>query len=190
MITGLLIAGFDFTGLAIVAGALSVGIGLGLQSIVNNFVSGIILLIEKPIKPGDHINVDGVEGIVKKIRVRSTQITTSAREDIIVPNSDLITRRVTNYMFSDKYLAIHCEVNVPYGSNTSLVKELLLKAANNHDEIINTPRNKPSVLFRSFGEKALLFQLCCLIKDVNIKLLVQSDLNFAIDQLLRENNIE
>ena len=189
LISALLVAGFNFTGLAIVAGALSVGIGLGLQSIVNNFVSGLILLIEKPIKPGDRINIDGVEGFVKKIRVRSTHIITPAQEDIIVPNSDLITRRVTNYVYSNKQLSILCDINVPLGCDTQLVRKLFLQAANNHEEVIKTGRNKPSVLFRAFGEKALLFQLCCLIKDVNKKLQVQSDLNFAVDQLLRENNI-
>lgn len=186
LISALLIAGFNFTGLAIVAGALSVGIGLGLQSIVNNFVSGLILLIEKPIKPGDRINIDGVEGFVKKIRVRSTHIITPASEDVIVPNSDLITRRVTNYVYSNKQVSITCDINIPFGSDTQHVRELLLEAAINHDDVIKTGRNKPHVLFRTFGEKALIFQLCCLIKDVNKKLLVQSDLNFSIDKLLRE----
>ncbi len=189
LISALLVAGFNFTGLAIVAGALSVGIGLGLQSIVNNFVSGLILLIEKPIKPGDLINIDGIDGFVKKIRVRSTHIITPAFEDVIVPNSDLITKRVTNYVYSNKQLSITCDINVPLGSDTNRVRCLLLQAANDHDDVIKVGQNKPYVLFRSFGEKALNFQLCCLIKDVNKKLLVQSDLNFAIDLLLHENNI-
>ena len=190
LITGLLVAGFDFTGLAIIAGALSVGIGMGLQSIVNNFVSGLILLIEKPIKPGDRINVDGIEGFVKKIRVRSTQIISPSREDIIVPNSDLITRRVTNYMFSDKFCQIHCELGVAYGSDTHLVRDVLLQVANQHEEVVKTGRSKPVVLFRSFADNTLVFQLGCLIKDVNKKSLVQSDLNFAIEQAFRENNID
>lgn len=190
IIAGFLVAGFDFTGLAIIAGALSVGIGLGLQSIVNNFVSGLILLIEKPIRPGDRINVDGVEGFVKKIRVRSTQILSPSREDIIIPNSDLITRRVTNYMFSDKFCNINCEVGVAYGSNTHEVRDVLLAIANNHDEVIKSGRNKPVVLFRSFADSSLIFQLGCLIKDVNKKSVVKSDLNFAIEQAFREHNIE
>lgn len=189
IISGFLVAGFDFTGLAIIAGALSVGIGLGLQSIVNNFVSGLILLIEKPIRPGDRINVDGIEGFVKKIRVRSTQIITPSREDIIVPNSDLITRRVTNYMFSDKYCRINCEVGVAYGSDTQLVHDVLSNVGNSHEEVIKTGRNKPVVLLRSFGDSNLVFQLWCLIKDVNKKFIVRSELNFAIDKAFRENNI-
>lgn len=188
-ISALLVAGFNFTGLAIVAGALSVGIGLGLQSIVNNFVSGLILLLEKPIKPGDRINIDGIDGFVKKIRIRSTHIMTPAFEDVIVPNSDLITRRFTNYVYSNKQLSITCDINIPLGSDTKCARELLLQAANGHEDVIKQGKNKPYVLFRSFGEKALNFQLCCLIKDVNKKLLVQSDLNFSINQLLRENNI-
>ena len=190
LISGLLVAGFDFTGLAIIAGALSVGIGLGLQSIVNNFVSGIILLIEKPIRPGDRINVDGVEGFVKKIRVRSTQILTPSLEDIIIPNSDLITRRVTNYMFSDKYGRLNIDVGVSYNSNTHVVRDVLLGIANNHEDIIKTGRNKPIVLFRSFGNDSLMFQLVCLIKDVNKKAVIQSELNYAIEEAFRENHIE
>jgi len=189
LVAGLLISGFNFTGLAIVAGALSVGIGLGLQSIVNNFVSGLILLIEKPLKPGDRINVDGVEGIVKKIRVRSTQIITPAREDIIVPNSDLVTRRVTNYMYSDKYLSISCMVPVAYDSDVSLVTDLLMQAACAHEEVIKTGRNKPTILLKSFGDYGLNFQLSCLIKDANKKSSVQSDLNYSILQSFKENKI-
>ena len=189
LICGLLLAGFDFTGLAIIAGALSVGIGLGLQSIVNNFVSGIILLIEKPIRPGDRINIDGIEGFVKKIRVRSTQIITPAREDIIIPNSDLITKRVTNYMFTDNNMRINCEVGVAYGTDTTLVKNVLMDIANQHEDVIKTGRSKPLVLFRSFGESAMLFQLWCLIKDVNKRFVVQSDLNYAIEEAFRKHNI-
>ncbi|NBX84550.1 MAG: portal protein [Gammaproteobacteria bacterium] len=190
LILGLLTSGFNFTGLAIVAGALSVGIGLGLQSIVNNFVSGLILLIEKPLKPGDRINVDGVEGTVKKIRVRSTLIITPNREDIIVPNSDLITRRVTNYMYTDKYLTIFCEIQVHYESNVELVKKLLLDVAAEHEEVIKSARNKPSVLFKAFGERGLVFHLNCLIKDATKKSTVQSDLYFAILKLFNEHHIE
>ena len=190
VVSGLLVSGFDFTGLAIIAGALSVGIGLGLQSIVNNFVSGIILLIEKPIKPGDRINVDGIEGYVQKIRVRSTQLLTPTREDMIIPNSDLITRRVTNYMYGDKYLTIYCEIGIAYGSDINLAKELLIDIASKHPEVLtNIKNNKPRVFFRTFGENSMLFQLWFLIKDGNKKVLVKSEMNFAIEKAFRENNI-
>ncbi|HAT8689738.1 TPA: mechanosensitive ion channel [Legionella pneumophila] len=189
VISGLLIAGFNFTGLAIIAGALSVGIGLGLQSIVNNFVSGIILLIEKPIRPGDRINIDGVEGFVKKIRVRSTQILTPVNEDIIIPNSDLITRRVVNYMLTDNYWRVNCEVSVAFGTNLNLVKDILLEIANKHDDVVKSGRNKPVVLFTSFADSALTFQLWCMIKDVNKKSTVKSELNFSIEEAFRKHDI-
>ncbi|HHW3817250.1 TPA: mechanosensitive ion channel family protein [Legionella pneumophila] len=189
VISGLLVAGFIFTGLAIIAGALSVGIGLGLQSIVNNFVSGIILPIEKPIRPGDRINIDGVEGFVKKIRVRSTQILTPVNEDIIIPNSDLITRRVVNYMLTDNYWRVNCEVSVAFGTNLNLVKDILLEIANKHDDVIKSGRNKPVVLFTSFADSALTFQLWCMIKDVNKKSTVKSELNFSIEEAFRKHDI-
>jgi potassium efflux system protein len=189
LIAGLMVAGFNFTGLALIAGALSLGIGLGLQSIVNNFVSGLILLIEKPIRPGDRISVDGVEGFVKKIRIRSTQIITPRREDVIIPNSELITHRVTNFMFTDKNCNICCEVGVAYGSDTLLVRDILLNIANLNDDVIKSGRLKPFVLFSAFGESNLVFQLWCLIKDVNKKLIVQSDLHFTIDAAFREHQI-
>ncbi|NCT56267.1 MAG: mechanosensitive ion channel [Legionella sp.] len=186
---GLLLAGFNFTSLAIIAGALSVGIGLGLQSIVNNFLSGLILLIEQPIKPGDRIKIDGIEGFVKKVSIRSTQIVTPSKEDIIIPNSDLITHHVTNYMFSDKYWRVNCPVGVAYGSDTAKVCQVLMDVALANPEVVRTPSNKPVVLFRSFGDSALLFELWCLIKDVNSKFVVTSELNLAIDEAFRKNNI-
>ena len=189
VILGLIMAGFSFTSLAIIAGALSVGIGLGLQSIVNNFFSGLILLIEKPIKAGDRIKVDDVEGFVKKVSVRSTQVVTPSQEDIIIPNSDLITHQVTNYMFSDNLWRVKCAVGVAYGSDVEKVRDVLMEVALSHPEVVKTEPNKPIALFRSFDDSALLFELWCLIKDVNKKYPVTSDLNFAIDKACRENNI-
>lgn len=189
IVFGLLLAGFNFTSLAIIAGALSVGIGLGLQSIVNNFLSGLILLIEQPIKPGDRIKIDDIEGFVKKVSIRSTQISTPSKEDIIIPNSDLITHHVINYMFSDRYWRVNCPIGVAYGSDTAKVCEVLMDVALAHPEVVKTPSNKPLVLFRSFGDNALLFELWCLIKDVNSKYIVTSELNLAIDEAFRKNNI-
>ena len=189
LLSGLWIAGFDFTGLTVVAGALSVGIGLGLQGIVNNFVSGLILLIEKPIKPGDRIFVDGIEGVVKKISVRSTQLITPLREDVMIPNSHFMTQPITNTMYTDKHVLIQCQINVPYGTDPQKVRELLLAVANNNSDVLKSAQHLPFVLFRAFEETALKFQLCCVIKDVNKKSHVQSDLNFAIESSFRQQNI-
>lgn len=185
----LLVVGVNFTGLAIIAGALSVGVGLGLQDIVNNFVSGLILLLEKPIKPGDRIVIDNTEGFVKKVRLRSTQISTLAKEDVIVPNADLITNQVTNYMFRDRCWRVVCKVGVAYGSPVGLVKNVLLDIASKHPDVLQDPPNQPSVLFRNFGESSLDFELWCIIHDVNKKFVVVSDLNFLIDEAFREHNI-
>ncbi|MDC0535882.1 mechanosensitive ion channel, partial [Francisellaceae bacterium] len=185
----LLVSGVNFTGLAIIAGALSVGIGLGLQDIVNNFVSGVILLLEKPIKPGDRIIVGDTEGFVKRVRVRSTRITTMSRADVIVPNADLIKNQVTNYMFRDPYWRVECKVGVAYGSDTELVKQTLLEVAQNHQNVVQDEANGPAVLFKQFGDSALNFELWCIIKNVNSKYVVESELNFAIDKAFREKRI-
>lgn len=192
LLFALLVSGVDFTGLAIVAGALSVGVGLGLQGVVNNFVSGIILLVEKPIKPGDRIVVGANEGFVKKVSIRSTRITTLTHADLIVPNADLISKEVTNYTFRDRYWRLSCLVGIAYGSDIRLVEKLLLEIGKCHPEVINEgdPSLLPRVLFRSFGESALQFELLCVVKDVNAKSGVQSDLNFAIDAAFRKHNIE
>jgi potassium efflux system protein len=190
LLFSLFVSGVDFTGLAIIAGALSVGIGLGLQNIVNNFVSGLIILLEKPIRPGDRIVIGKTEGIVRKIRIRSTQIATLSKEDVIVPNADFMTQQVTNYMFRDRYSRVSCQVGVAYGSDVHLVKKVLLEVSANHAEVVQEAPNTPVVLFSRFGESSLIFDLLCVIYDVNRKYMVVSDLNFAIDAAFRLHKID
>jgi small-conductance mechanosensitive channel len=188
----LTIAGVELANLALIAGALSVGIGFGLQNIVNNFVSGLILLFERPIKTGDWIVVGGTEGYVKNISIRSTQIQTFDRSDVIVPNSELISGQVTNWMFRDLIGRVVVPVGVAYGSDTKKVEQILLDIAYRQDEvIIKSPvLNKPWVLFREFGDSSLNFELRCFIRNVDQRLNVISAINFEIDQAFREAGIE
>ncbi|HDK03784.1 MAG TPA: mechanosensitive ion channel family protein, partial [Gammaproteobacteria bacterium] len=185
------VAGVNLTNLAIIAGALSVGIGFGLQNIVNNFVSGIILLFERPIKTGDWIVVGDVEGHVKRISVRSTIIQTFDWADVIVPNSDLISGKVTNWMLRDPWGRVRVPVGVAYGSDTALVKELLLEVAKAHPAVLpggHVPA--PIVLFLGFGDSALNFELRCFIRNVDRRIGVLSDLNFAVDAVFRAHDVE
>ncbi|MBO6813463.1 MAG: mechanosensitive ion channel family protein [Rhizobiaceae bacterium] len=182
------VAGFDLSNLAIVAGALSVGVGFGLQSIVNNFVSGLILLAERPIKAGDWIVTSGGEGIVTKISVRSTEIETFDRSTVIIPNSTLITDNVTNWTHENKTGRIIVPVGVSYDSDVEQVKEILLECAKEHRLILGRPA--PVVYFMDFGASSLDFQLRCFLADINNCLSVQSELRFAILAALREANIE
>lgn len=190
-LVGLGVAGVEFKNLAIVAGALSVGIGFGLQNIVNNFVSGLILLFERPIRRGDWIVVGNTEGYVKRIRIRSTQIETFDHADVIVPNSELISTQVTNWMLSDQQGRARVPVGVAYGSDTEKVKAILLQVAEEHDLVISNDEKYPSrVLFMGFGDSALNFELRVYIKNVDQRLRVISDLNFTIDRKFRENGVE
>jgi small-conductance mechanosensitive channel len=189
LICGLLVSGVDFTGLAIVAGALSVGIGLGLQNVVNNFVSGLILLIEKPIKPGDRIMIKGIEGFVKKISIRSTRIVSLLKEDVIIPNSDLITNPIINYVFNDTLSRLKCKVGVAYDSNVDLVKETLLNVALKHHDVLNDPLNHPTVVLEEFADSCLVFELLCVVNDVNKKYAIASEINIMIVKAFRENGV-
>ena len=171
-ILGVSAAGFDLSNLAIVAGALSVGVGFGLQSIVNNFVSGLILLAERPIKAGDWIVTSGGEGTVKKISVRSTEIETFDRATVIVPNSTLITDNVTNWTHENKTGRIIVAVGVGYDSDPDQVKEILLNCAKEHRLILGRPA--PAVFFMDFGASSLDFQLRCFLADINYSLTVTS----------------
>lgn len=191
IIIGLSVAGFNFGNIAIVAGALSVGIGFGLQNIVNNFVSGLILLFERPIRKGDWIEVGSTAGYVQNIQIRSTLIRTFDNSDVIVPNSELISNQVTNWMLSSKRGRAIVPVGVAYGSDIERVKEILLKIADENDQLINgISQWAPKVLFRAFGASSLDFELRVFLKEVSGRLGVISDLNFAIDKAFKEANIE
>ncbi len=192
VLVALSIAGMDFSKLAIIAGALSVGIGFGLQNIVSNFISGLILLFERPVRTGDWIIVGEVEGYVKRISIRTTQIMTFDRADVIVPNTELISGNVTNLMLHDLRGRLSVPVGVAYGSDTRKVEALLLEVAHDHPEVMGEGFgvSAPYVLFSQFGDSSLNFELRCFIANIDRRRRVISDINFAIDEAFREHEIE
>ncbi|MGL5116254.1 MAG: DUF3772 domain-containing protein [Beijerinckiaceae bacterium] len=179
--------GLSLDRFTIVAGALSVGIGFGLQSIVNNFVSGLILLWERPIRVGDWIVVGEEQGIVKRINVRSTQIETFDRASLIVPNAEFISGRVKNWTHSDRVGRITIPVGVGYGSDAQLVRKILLDVAEGHPEVMKDPA--PRVFFMRLGDPSMDFELRCFC-DVDRLLPVKSDLLFEILGRLQKARID
>lgn len=185
---GITYAGLDLTNLALIAGALSVGIGFGLQNIVNNFVSGLILLVERPLKVGDWIGVGSYTGFVKRISVRATELETLDRQSVVVPNAELINSAVTNWMLKDKLGRASVSVGVSYSSDERQVRDILLEVAKHHDQVASYPA--PDVIFKSFGDNSLDFELRVFLKDIGKVVPVSSDLRFAIRAALRDANIE
>ncbi|MCP1336684.1 mechanosensitive ion channel domain-containing protein [Futiania mangrovi] len=187
-LTAVSLVGLDLSNLAIVVGALSVGIGFGLQNIVNNFVSGIILLVERPMKVGDWVQASSAEGFVKRISVRATEIETFDRSSVIVPNSELIAAPVTNWYFKNRMGRIKINVGVSYASDVEKVRDILMAAAVAHPQTLSYP--SPVVYFMEFGASSLDFTLILYVADIGHKFQVASDIRFDITRRFRDADIE
>lgn len=185
---GISIVGFDLSSLTIIAGALSIGIGFGLQSIVNNFVSGLILLFERPIKAGDWIVTASGEGTVKRISVRSTEIETFNRCSIIVPNSELIASTVQNWTHKDKIGRVIVPISVSYDSDPRQVRDILLSCAEANAYSLKDP--PPYVYWKEFGASSLDFEVRMFIRDISNITLARNDLRFEIFDALKQSGIE
>lgn len=185
---GVSAAGVNLSNLALVAGGLSLGIGFGLQNIVQNFVSGLILLVERPIKVGDWVEAGGVAGIVKKISVRATEVETFQRQSIIVPNSSLINDNVANWTHRNKLGRVDIPVGAAYGSDPRKVHAVLMEIGRSHPQVLKNP--EPFVAFKGFGDSSLDFELRVFLADIYSIATVQNDLRFMIVEKFAEEKIE
>lgn len=193
MILGALViiqtAGINLSALTVLFGALGVGIGFGLQTITDNFISGIIILFEKPIKVGDRIALDDVNGNVMNISIRATTILTNDNISIIVPNSEFISGRVINWSHNDRNIRFRIPVGVSYNEDPLLVKKLLLEVAEENESVLRTP--KPDVFFDEFADSSLNFMLVVWTSEYTDRPApFKSALYFAIFKKFKENNIE
>ena len=192
LVLGLMIAlqtsGIEIGSLAVLLGALGVGIGFGLQNIVNNFVSGLVLLAERPAQIGDWIEVGGHPGRVERIGARSTTIVTTDNISIIVPNSDLVTNQITNWSHGDPKVRFRIAVGVAYGSDMARVREALLEVATGHSGVLRNP--PPEVFFAGFGDSSLNIELAVWTATmVTMPYRFRSELNFAIDEAFRRRGV-
>ena len=175
--------------IALIAGGLSIGVGFGLQDIIKNFFSGLILLFSRSIHPGDEIQIEDVRGTVMKINIRNTIVQTNEDSTIFIPNSDLAYKKIANWTYKDPKGRAEIVVGVAYGSDTDRVRTLLIECALAHQQVLREP--PPYVLFYDFGESALIFRLRFWIKNmIHQKDKVSSAIRFEIDTVFREHNIE
>jgi len=180
--------GLDLSSLTILASALGVGIGFGLQDIAKNFGSGLVLVFERPIQVGDFVEVGEFKGTVERIGARSTEIRTLDHVSIIVPNSRFLANEVINWSHRNPVSRLHIPVGVAYHSDPKAVQEALLEAAQNHPDILKSP--SPRVLFQGFGDSALDFELLIWTATPNHQFLLKSDLNFLIFDAFQRWQIE
>ncbi|MBP2312828.1 DUF3772 domain-containing protein [Azospirillum soli] len=180
--------GLDLSSLAMIASALSVGIGFGLQNVVSNFISGLIMLVERPIKVGDWVVVNGMEGTVRRISVRATEIQTFQRASVIIPNSEFISKAVVNWTLKDKTTRIEIKLRVTYDSDVRLVHDLLLKIAYGHEQVLRIP--EPVVMFREFGPSGLEFELRSFVANTDHILPVRNELRMRIIEEFRAQGIQ
>lgn len=180
--------GLDISSLTILASALGLGIGLGLQNIAKNFSSGLVLVFERPIQVGDFVEVGDLKGTVERIGGRSTEIRTLDHVSIIVPNSQFLEMEVVNWSHGNPISRLHLPVGVAYGSDLKVVREALLEAAHSHPEVLKNP--PPNVLFTGFGDSALNLELLIWTTEPHRQFLLKSDLFFQINDLFAARNIE
>lgn len=181
--------GLDLSSLVLVGGAVGIGIGLGFQRIANDFISGLILLIERPVKVGDRVEVAQVVGDVTKIGLRATTIVTNDNIAIIVPNSEFTTNAVTNWTYTDRDVRFHLAVGVAYNSDPELVRTVLLEVAAEHNGVLKRPQ--PDVIFLGFGDSSLNFELRVWTNTyITLPSLLRSDLYFSIWKKIKSHNIE
>lgn len=182
-------AGIDLTTLNVLAGAIGIGVGFGLQNIANNFISGIIILFERPIKIGDRIEVGEVEGDVVRIGARSTTVVTNDNITVIVPNSQFIAENVINWSHNDDKVRFRIPVSVAYGSDARLVEQLLIEVADNNPDVLKEP--PPGVRLMEFGDNGLVFELRAWTNTLtHRKGILISALNFAIYENFNKHHIE
>ena len=188
IVTGFGTLGLSLSNLALIAGALSVGIGFGLQAIVSNFVAGLILLVERPIKVGDWIVIGEFEGVVKRISVRATEIQTFQFASVIIPNSELISKAVKNWTYKDKVGRIDIAVGVPYDCDLDRVRDILAACARSAPHVCANP--PPRVEVRAFAPGQIALEVRCFVSEVNTYTIAATDLRLAILKTLREAGIE
>jgi small-conductance mechanosensitive channel len=182
-------AGINLRSLTVIAGAIGVGLGFGLQNILSNFISGIIILAERPISIGDRIEINGVAGQVKHISLRSTTVVTNDNISIIVPNADFITHTVTNWSHGDDKVRIRLPVTVSADSDVELVKRILLEVAAENPQALKEPA--ATVFFDAFAENGLRFELAVWTEEMTFApRRFKSDLNYAIQRKLRRHGIQ
>ena len=180
--------GIGMQNLTVIIGAFGIGIGFGLQNIVNNFASGLILLFERSIKVGDVVQVGGEWGLIKNLGLRATVVETFDRSELIVPNSDLVSSQVTNWTLTDRQVRLIAAVGVAYGSDLELATRILTQIAQDNPYVMKFPA--PTVLFLNFGASSLDLELRCWVADIDNRLIIKDEIYREIDRLFRQNNIE